>query len=120
VTRFRRRSELTGSVGEEGGRLTVAVPNGNAFTQDQLKSPASRELLVAAARRVRPELRDVVLTTAAVPPAGADRTAVEHPLVQAAMELFNGEVTAVRPLGAPPARGPAEVADPAPRSGEPT
>jgi DNA polymerase-3 subunit gamma/tau len=92
-------------VGEEDGRLTVAVPNGNAFTQDQLKSAANRELLLAAARRVRPGLRDVTLTAGGPPEAPA---VPAHPLIQAAMELFDGEVTQVR--AAPGARPDASAA----------
>jgi DNA polymerase-3 subunit gamma/tau len=80
-------------VGEEDGRLTVAVPNGNAFTQDQLKSAANRELLLETARRVRPGLRDVAVTTGG--PAGGPAVPA-HPLIQAAMDLFDGEITQVR------------------------
>jgi DNA polymerase-3 subunit gamma/tau len=80
-------------VGEEEGRLIVAVPNGNAFTQDQLRSPANRELVLEMARRVRPGLREIALTTSP-PPLSAPVPA--HPLVEAAIELFDGEVTQVR------------------------
>jgi hypothetical protein len=104
-------------VSEEAGRLTVSLPNGNAFTQDQLRSPSSRELLVETARRVRPEVRDVVLTTQAVP-SGEGGAPADHPVVQAAMELFDGEVTAVRrasPRGEPAG---AESGEALPGSGE--
>jgi DNA polymerase-3 subunit gamma/tau len=86
-------------VAEAEGRLTVAVPNGNAFTQDQLRSPASRELLVEVARRRRPGLRDVIITTGVPAP---EAPVPEHPLVRAAMELFDAEVTQVRPAAARP------------------
>ena len=82
-------------VAEEAGRLTVALPAGNAFVQDRLREPATRELLVEVARRLSPGLRDVVLTNG-----GAGAGATAHPTVQAAMALFDGEVTMVRP--APP------------------
>jgi DNA polymerase-3 subunit gamma/tau len=95
--------------GEEDGRLTVTVPNGNAFTQDQIRSAATRELLLEIARRVRPELRDVTLTAGSVVPGGP---VPAHPLVHAALELFDGEVTQIRVTpgargAAPPARGEA-------------
>jgi DNA polymerase-3 subunit gamma/tau len=81
-------------VAEEDGRLTVAVPNGNAFTQDHLKRGENRELLLETARRLCPGLKDILLTTG-VPPAGLGVPA--HPVVQAAIELFDAEVTQVRP-----------------------
>jgi DNA polymerase-3 subunit gamma/tau len=87
-------------VGEEDGRLIVAVPNGSTFAQDRLKDVQSRDLVNETARRLCPGLRDVQLTTGA-PPAGLGVPA--HPLVQAAIELFDAEVTQVRP--GPGARG---------------
>jgi len=89
------------SVVEEEGRLTVSVPNGSTFAQDQLRDRANRQLLLEAARRVLPTVRDVVV--AADAPGGA--AVAGHPTVQAAVDLFNGEVTAVRP--APPGSGEA-------------
>jgi DNA polymerase-3 subunit gamma/tau len=80
---------------EEDGRLTVAMPAASAFVQDRLREPATRELLVEVARRLSPGLRDVVLANG-----GAGAGATTHPTVQAAMALFDGEVTMVRP--APP------------------
>jgi hypothetical protein len=85
-------------VSEEAGRLTVAVPNGNAFTREQLKLPANRELLIQATRRVQPDIRDVTLTTEL--PAGVPAAAVpDHPRVKAALALFDGEIAAIRPSG---------------------
>jgi DNA polymerase-3 subunit gamma/tau len=86
-------------VGEEDGRLTVAVPNGSTFAQDRLKDVANRDLVNETARRLCPGLKDVLLT-AGVPPAGR---VPAHPLVQAAIELFDAEVTQGRP--GPGARG---------------
>jgi len=103
-------------VSEDEGRLTISVPNGNAFTQDQLRNPSSRELLVETARRVRPEVRDVVFTTEAAA-GGGGGPAADHPVVQAAMELFNGEVTAVRPASPRVEPGGAEAGDALPGSG---
>jgi DNA polymerase-3 subunit gamma/tau len=82
----------------EGGRLTVSVPNGNAFTQDQVRDRANRQLLLEAVQRVLPEVRDLVFDSGAT--AGGPGAAVtSHPTVQAVVELFDGEVTAVRPAG---------------------
>jgi DNA polymerase-3 subunit gamma/tau len=89
-------------IGEEDGRVTVSVPNGTAFTQDHLKRGENRELLLQTARRLCPGIRDIVLTTGA-PPTGLGVPA--HPAVQAAVDLFDAEVTHVRP--GPGARGDA-------------
>ena len=85
-------------VSEEGGRLTVAIPNGNSYTQDELRRPANRELIVEAARRVRPEIREVDLTTESATSGSADGLA-DHPRVKIALSLFEGEIAAVRPTG---------------------
>jgi DNA polymerase-3 subunit gamma/tau len=95
-------------VGEDAGRLTVSVANGNVFAQDQLRRPANREILVEVARRIRPGLRDVVLTTGtggpASPGAVGGGAVADHPAVRAALDLFDGEIAAVRPLGPRAAR----------------
>ncbi|HSD28826.1 MAG TPA: DNA polymerase III subunit gamma/tau, partial [Vicinamibacteria bacterium] len=94
-------------VGEEDGRLTVSVPNGSAFAHDQLKKAENRELVLETARRLQPGLRDVAFTAGGAPggvPAGT------HPVVQAAMELFEGEITQVRAAPGPRASAPAEPA----------
>jgi DNA polymerase-3 subunit gamma/tau len=94
-------------VGEEDGRLTVAVSNGSKFAQDRLKDVESRELVNETARRLWPGLKDVQLTTGG-PPTGLGAPA--HPLVQAAIDLFDAEVTQVRP-------GPGARGDTAPAAG---
>ncbi len=99
-------------VDEAEGRLTVAVPNGSAFVSDQLKKAENRELVLETARRVQPGLRDVAFT-AGVPAASVPGGT--HPVVQAAMELFEGDITQVRP--APGAR-PIAAAEPAGGGGE--
>jgi DNA polymerase-3 subunit gamma/tau len=94
-------------VSEEDGRLTVAVPNGSAFATDQLRKAENRELVLEAARRLQPGLRDIAFTTGGAPggvPAGS------HPVIQAAMELFEGEITQVRTAPAPRSSAPAEPA----------
>ena len=100
-------------VGEEGGRLTVLVPNGSAFATDQLKKVENRELVLETARRLQTGLREIVFTPSAVAGGVAAGT---HPVVQAAMELFEGEITQVRaapgPRAAPPrSRQPAGRCD---------
>jgi hypothetical protein len=81
------------------------VPNGTSFTQDHLKRSENKELLLETARRLCPGLKEIVLTTG-TPPAGLGVPA--HPAVQAAVELFDAEVTHVRP--GPGARGDAPAA----------
>ena len=70
------------------------MPNGSAFVTEQLKKAENRELVLETARRVQPGLREVAFT-AGVPPGGRARRGT-HPVVQAAMELFEGEITQVR------------------------
>jgi DNA polymerase III subunit gamma/tau len=87
-------------VGEEDGRLTVAVPNGSAFAHDQLRKAENKELLLEAGRRLQPGLREIAFTTGG---AAGSALAGTHPVIQAAMELFEGEITQVR--AAPGSRG---------------
>src|SRR5262245_59870213 len=94
-------------VGEEEGRLTIAVPNGSAFAHDQLKKAENNELVLEAARRLQPGLRDIAFTAGSGP---AGVAAGAHPVVQAAMELFEGEITQVRAAPASRASAPAEPA----------
>jgi DNA polymerase-3 subunit gamma/tau len=81
---------------EEDGRLSVAVPNGSAFAQDQIRNRDNRQLLVDTAQRLRPGTRDVVVTAGPARP-GPGAAVTEHPAVQAAVTLFEGEVVAVQP-----------------------
>jgi DNA polymerase III subunit gamma/tau len=94
-------------VGEEDGRLTVSVSNGSTFANDQLKKVENRELVLEAARRLHPGLREITFT-AGLAPGGV--LAGTHPVVQAAMELFEGEITQVRAVPGPRASAPAEPA----------
>ena len=61
-------------VAEEGGRLTVAVPNGSAFAADQLKKVENRELVLETARRLQTGLRDIAFTSSGAAGAGAAGT----------------------------------------------
>jgi DNA polymerase-3 subunit gamma/tau len=103
-------------VADEGGRLTVSMPSGNAFTQDQVRDGANRQLVLEAARRVRPDVREVVFTAAGA--ASSPGAPAAHPSVQAAVELFDGEVTAVRPLSREARPGSGESGSAAPERGE--
>ncbi len=98
-------------VESDESRLTVAVANGSAFVTEQLKKAENRELVLAAARRLQPGLREVAFTTG-IPPGGVP--AGTHPVVQAAMELFEGEITQVRAAPGPRAGAPANPAGEAP------
>jgi DNA polymerase-3 subunit gamma/tau len=98
-------------VESDESRLTVAVANGGAFVTEQLKKMENRELVLAAARRLQPGLREVVFTTG-VPSGGVP--AGTHPVVQAAMELFEGEITQVRAAPGSRAGAPANPAGEAP------
>jgi DNA polymerase III subunit gamma/tau len=104
---------------DDGSRLTVSLDNGDPFTQDMLKQ--YRQQVLEVARRVRPGLREVQFTNAAAPPAAAGTPATSHPTVQAAVELFEGEVTDVRPRGrAPEARDAGASSHASPENGEVT
>ena len=98
-------------VESDESRLTVAVANGSAFVTEQLKKAENRELVLDAARRLQPGLREVAFTTG-IPPGGVP--AGTHPVVQAAMELFEGEITQVRAAPGPRAGAPANPAGEAP------
>ena len=78
---------------DEGGRLVVSIPNGgDTALQDMLKQ--YRQQVIEAARRVRPDLRDVQFTAVAAPPAEPGGGPVTtDPRVQVAVDLFDGEVT---------------------------
>jgi hypothetical protein len=97
---------------EEEGRLTVTVPNGSSFAQDRLKDVANRELVNETARRLFSAIRDVSLMTG-TPSGGLEAPA--HPAIQAAIELFEGEITQVR---AAPGSRPSASAEPAGGGGE--
>jgi DNA polymerase-3 subunit gamma/tau len=94
-------------VGEEDGRLIVSVPNGSAFAHDQLRRAENKELVLEAARRLQPGLKDIAFTAGGAP---GGVLAGGHPLVQAAMELFEGEITQVRAAPGPRTSASAEPA----------
>jgi len=104
-------------VSDEAGRLTVSVPNGHSFIQEMLKG--YRQHVLDAARRVRPDVREVHFTAGGgVPEVGGPATS--HPAVQAAVELFDGEVTSVRPAARGERRETADPGTTSPENGEHT
>jgi len=86
-------------VGEAEGRLLIHLPNGNAFTREQLGERANRQLLHQAVQRVFPTVREVAFVPADPRRGGAGLEPLAHPAVQAAVELFDGEVLGIRPPG---------------------
>jgi hypothetical protein len=77
---------------DEGSRLVVALPNGaDTAMQDMLRQ--YRQQVIEAARRVRPDLRDVQFTGALPPAAAGGGAGTTDSRVQVAVELFDGEVT---------------------------
>lgn len=74
------------------GELVVAVA-GNHFHRELLADRANRELVQAAVRRAVPGAERFQ----AVEAEGAAGEVRAHPLVQAVVEAFEGEVVAVRP-----------------------
>jgi len=75
-----------------GGRLVIALPgNGNAFHKDLVDDRTNRQILREALKHHLPEADDVTFTAP-----GEGSTVREHPVVQAALEAFGGQVVAVR------------------------
>jgi hypothetical protein len=105
-------------IADEGARLVVSLPNGDPFTQDMLRQ--YRQQILEAARRVRPDVRDVQFTSAPPGSPAGGMPVSDHPIVQTAVELFDGEITAVRPAARGPRRPPGEPGDAPAESGETT
>src|SRR5262249_19773863 len=94
-----RKKALLGSVVQhgvpvrlEGGVLTVALV-ASPFHREMLNDRANRERITHAGQQHIPGARRVEISTEA----GASGGAVNHPAVQAAVAMFQGEVVAVRP-----------------------
>jgi len=94
-----RKKALLGSVVQhavpqrlEGGVLTVGLV-ASAFHREMLGERANREIITQAAQQHIPGARRVEIATEGDVPTGA----VNHPAVQAAVSMFQGEVVAVRP-----------------------
>jgi len=76
----------------EGGVLTVALV-ASPFHREMLNDRANRDLITHAVQQHIPGARRVEISTEAAASGGA----VNHPAVQAAVAMFQGEVVAVRP-----------------------
>jgi len=94
-----RKKALLGSVVQhgvpvrlEGGVLTVALV-ASPFHREMLNDRANRDLITHAVQQHIPGTRRVEIAAEAAATGGA----VNHPAVQAAVAVFQGEVVAVRP-----------------------
>ena len=73
-------------------RLVIALPgNGNAFHKDLIEDRSNRQLLCETLKRHFPEADDVTFSAP-----GEESGVREHPTVQAALQVFGGEIVAVR------------------------
>ncbi len=84
--------QQTTPVAHREGQLTVTLV-GNHFHTELLTDRTNRELVTQAVQRHIPGATGIEVTTESGPPAGAQA----EPGVQAALEVFRGEVVAVRP-----------------------
>ncbi|MFQ5828096.1 MAG: DNA polymerase III subunit gamma/tau [Candidatus Methylomirabilia bacterium] len=81
-----------GSVALREGVLTVSVA-GNAFHADLLNDREHRELITQVAQRHIPEAARFEVSAGS----GHSKDTERHPTVEAALEMFGGEVVSVRP-----------------------
>jgi len=100
VDEITKKKALLGSVlqgaaplGVEGGVLTLGL-TGNHFHNELLTDRANRDLINQAIQEQIPGARRFELDTGAATSGGGARN---HPAVQAALSVFQGEVVAVRP-----------------------
>jgi len=76
----------------EGGVLTIGLV-ASPFHREMLNDRANRDIITQAVRQHIPGTRRVEIAAEAAAAGGA----VNHPAVQAAVAMFQGEVVAVRP-----------------------
>ena len=95
-----KKRALVGSVlqgatplGIEGGVLTLAL-TGNHFHRDRLAEPGNRDVINQAIQQLIPGARRFEIDAGGGASGGRARN---HPAVQAALNVFQGEVVAVRP-----------------------
>jgi hypothetical protein len=100
VGEITKKKALLGSVqegaaplGVEGGVLTLGL-TGNHFHNELLTDRANRDLINQVIQQQIPGARRFELDTGAATSGGGARN---HPAVQAALSVFQGEVVAVRP-----------------------
>jgi hypothetical protein len=94
-----RKKALLGSVVQhgvplrlEGGVLTIGL-TASPFHREMLDDRANRDIITHAVQQHIPGARRVQIASEAAASGGA----VNHPAVQAAVAMFQGEVVAVRP-----------------------
>ncbi len=99
TTEILKKKALLGSVVQhgvplrlEGGVLTIGLV-ASPFHREMLNDRANRDIITHAVQQHIPGVRRVEIAAEAAPAGGA----VNHPAVQAAVAMFQGEVVAVRP-----------------------
>ena len=102
IAEVMKKKALVGSVlqgatplGVEAGVLMLAL-TGNHFHRDRLAEPGNREVINQAVQQLIPGARRFEIDAGGGAGAGGGR-ARNHPAVQAALNVFQGEVVAVRP-----------------------
>jgi hypothetical protein len=100
IAEVMKKKALVGSVlqgatplGVEAGVLMLAL-TGNHFHRDRLAEPGNREVINQAVQQLIPGARRFEIDVGGGAGAGGARN---HPAVQAALNVFQGEVVAVRP-----------------------
>ena len=103
IAEVMKKKALVGSVlqgatplGVEAGVLMLAL-TGNHFHRDRLAEPGNREVINQAVQQLIPGARRFEIDAGGGASAGASGRARNHPAVQAALNVFQGEVVAVRP-----------------------
>jgi DNA polymerase-3 subunit gamma/tau len=99
IAEVMKKKALVGSVlqgatplGVEAGVLMLAL-TGNHFHRDRLAEPGNREVINQAVQQLIPGARRFEIDAGGAGAGGARN----HPAVQAALNVFQGEVVAVRP-----------------------
>ena len=108
VEEILKKKALLGSVVQhgvplrlEGPTLTISIVASH-FHREMLNDRANREIITHAVQQHIPGAKRVELATEAAAPEGA----LNHPAVQAAVAVFEGEVVAVRPRAPEEREGP--------------
>ena len=103
IAEVMKKKALVGSVlqgatplGVESGVLMLAL-TGNHFHRDRLAEPGNREVINQAVKQLIPGAQRFEIDAGGGAGAGAGGRARNHPAVQAALNVFQGEVVAVRP-----------------------
>jgi len=103
IAEVMKKKALVGSVlqgatplGVEAGVLMLAL-TGNHFHRDRLAEPGNREVINQAVKQLIPGAQRFEIDAGGGAGAGAGGRARNHPAVQAALNVFQGEVVAVRP-----------------------